>query len=112
MNEEIYMRPAEGFKSDEGHVWLLIRAINGMKQALKAWIDNLSAFLTRIRFTRGITDTCLFVKKHDNELILSSLTLMTFWLLQLVMMNCKPFRASWKKSATTIIMLTLITILV
>lgn len=55
---------AAGFENQEKpyHVYKLVKALFGLKQAPRAWHERLSSFFVQNGFTRGIMDTTLFKK--------------------------------------------------
>ena len=63
LNEEIYIMQPEGFVDTgyEDYVYLLIKAIYGLKQAAKAWHDVVNEFLISIRFKRSYADKFLYI---------------------------------------------------
>ncbi|GJV69162.1 retrovirus-related pol polyprotein from transposon TNT 1-94 [Tanacetum coccineum] len=55
LKEEVYVKQPPGFESNEfpNHVCKLDKALYGLKEALKAWYETLSTFLTEHKFVRG-----------------------------------------------------------
>lgn len=51
LDEGIYPEPVEGIASTNGQVWILLRALYGLKLASKAWYDNFTAFLLGLDFS-------------------------------------------------------------
>ena len=49
----------------------LKKALYGLKQAPRAWYDQLTQYLVSHGFTRGKVDQILFIKKEDDELIVT-----------------------------------------
>ncbi|KAG4975779.1 hypothetical protein JHK86_035253 [Glycine max] len=72
INEEVYVKQPLGFEDKERpcHVYKLIKAFYGLKQALIAWYERLSSFLVSNGFTRGITDPALFRKAQKGNLLI------------------------------------------
>ncbi|GJY91143.1 retrovirus-related pol polyprotein from transposon TNT 1-94 [Tanacetum coccineum] len=72
LKEEVYVKQPLGFESNEfpNHVCKLDKAFYGFKQALKAWYETLSTFLTEHKFVRGKIDNALFVYKSQTDVIL------------------------------------------
>ncbi|GJU17851.1 retrovirus-related pol polyprotein from transposon TNT 1-94 [Tanacetum coccineum] len=72
LKEEVYVQQPLGFESTEfpNHVYKLDKAFYGLKQALKACYETLSAFLTKTKFERGKIDNTLFVYKSKMDVIL------------------------------------------
>ena len=52
------------------HVYRLSKALQGLKQALRAWYERLWDFLIQKGFTIGKVDTILFTKKLDGEIFI------------------------------------------
>lgn len=74
MNEEIYVEQPEGFlkKGEENKVFLLKKALCGLKQALRAWYSLLEQHLSGLGFVKSINDATLFVKNDEAELLVVS----------------------------------------
>ncbi|GKB88494.1 retrovirus-related pol polyprotein from transposon TNT 1-94, partial [Tanacetum coccineum] len=55
LKEEVYVKQPPGFESNElpNHVCKLDKALYGHKQALRAWYETFSTFLTEHKFVRG-----------------------------------------------------------
>ena len=63
LNEEIYMEQPEGFvkKRQEGHVYRLLKAIYGFKQASQTWNEKLHKTLLTNGFRRTHSDAGVYV---------------------------------------------------
>jgi len=48
----------------------LKKALYGLKQAPRQWYERLSNFLLSKGFVRGAMDKTLFIRKHENDVIL------------------------------------------
>jgi hypothetical protein len=72
LKEEIYMRQPPGFASDN-KVCKLKKSIYGLKQAGRVWNHKINAFLTRQGFKRLKSDTCIYVLKREQDLIIMGL---------------------------------------
>ncbi|OWZ10286.1 Gag-pol Polyprotein [Phytophthora megakarya] len=72
LDEEIYLKPTEGYQSADGHVWRLLKALYGLKQALRSWYENRRIFLESQGFYQGEADYCLFSKgsMDDDDLMI------------------------------------------
>ncbi|KAI9909718.1 hypothetical protein PsorP6_015133 [Peronosclerospora sorghi] len=70
LQEEIYMELVEGYENDDGYVWLLKRALYGIKQASRSWYEKLRAYLISLGFQCGKADNCLFIKGADETLMI------------------------------------------
>ena len=51
------------------HVYMLNKALYGLRQAPRAWYDGLNKFLFENDFARENMDNNLFIKKKSNELL-------------------------------------------
>ena len=51
------------------HVFKLTKALYGLKQAPRAWYERLSSHLLQNGFTKGNVDTTLFIKRHENDIL-------------------------------------------
>eukprot|EP00954_Amorphochlora_amoebiformis_P005838 460476-Amorphochlora_amoeboformis.AAC.1 len=63
LEEEIYVKPPQGYPVKHGHVLKLNRACYGLKQSAKAWGDALRKFLTSIGYVPSPADPCLYYKE-------------------------------------------------
>ncbi|GJX04423.1 retrovirus-related pol polyprotein from transposon TNT 1-94 [Tanacetum coccineum] len=71
LKEDVYMCQTEGF-IDVDHpsrVYKLKKALYGLKQALRAWYDELSSFLLKNHFTKGIVDPTLFIRRFEDDIL-------------------------------------------
>ena len=62
LEEKIYVIPPEG-ACPKGHIWLLKKAVYGLKQASKAWYKTLESHLKTIGFTKSLIDGALYLSK-------------------------------------------------
>nr|GEW62142.1 hypothetical protein [Tanacetum cinerariifolium] len=72
LKEEVYANQPDGFV-DPYHpdkVYRLKKALYGIKQAPKAWYDELSNFLVFKGFSKGSIDLTLFITKHRGDILL------------------------------------------
>nr|GEU57477.1 retrovirus-related Pol polyprotein from transposon TNT 1-94 [Tanacetum cinerariifolium] len=72
LNEEVYINQPDGFV-DPYHpdkVYRLKKPLFGLKQALRAWYDELSNFLVSKGFSKGSIDPTLFITKHGEDILL------------------------------------------
>nr|GEY49790.1 retrovirus-related Pol polyprotein from transposon TNT 1-94 [Tanacetum cinerariifolium] len=70
--EEVYVNQPVGFV-DPYHpdqVYRLKKALYELKQAPRAWYDELSNFLVSKGFTKGSVDPTLFITKHRGDILL------------------------------------------
>ncbi|GJS23112.1 retrovirus-related pol polyprotein from transposon TNT 1-94 [Tanacetum coccineum] len=72
LKEEVYVAQPDGFV-DPDHpkkVYHLRKALCGLKQALRAWYDELSTFLISKGFTKGTIDPTLFTIRYEEDILL------------------------------------------
>jgi hypothetical protein len=68
LKETVFMQQPEGFEQGGNFreqlqlVWLLLKAIYGLKQAGREWNTLLDSFVRSLGFTRCSSDTCLYMK--------------------------------------------------
>ncbi|GJX33973.1 retrovirus-related pol polyprotein from transposon TNT 1-94 [Tanacetum coccineum] len=72
LKEEFYVSQPEGFSDPDHptHVYRLKKALYDLKQAPKAWSDTLSKFLLDNRFSKGVVDPTLFIRKTGKHTLL------------------------------------------
>ena len=72
IDREVYVAQPPGFEHKEfpNHVFKLTKALYGLRQAPRAWYERLSAFLLENQFQRGTTDTTLFIKASNDDILL------------------------------------------
>ncbi|GJZ85383.1 retrovirus-related pol polyprotein from transposon TNT 1-94 [Tanacetum coccineum] len=72
LKEEVYVNLPDRFV-DPYHpdqVYYLKKALHGLKQALRAWYEELSNFLVSKRFLKGSIDPTMFITKHGEDILL------------------------------------------
>ncbi|GJV75418.1 retrovirus-related pol polyprotein from transposon TNT 1-94 [Tanacetum coccineum] len=72
LNEEVYVNQPDGFV-DPHHpdkVYRLKKALYELKQAPRAWYDELSNFLVSKGFSKGSIDLTLFITKKGEDILL------------------------------------------
>nr|GEU29817.1 hypothetical protein [Tanacetum cinerariifolium] len=72
LKEEVYVAQPDGFV-DPDHpkkVYRLWKALSGLKQAPRAWYDELLKFLKSKSFTKGTIDPTLFTIRYGEDIIL------------------------------------------
>nr|GEW29585.1 retrovirus-related Pol polyprotein from transposon TNT 1-94 [Tanacetum cinerariifolium] len=72
LKEEVYVNQQDGFV-DPYHldkVYRLKKALYVLKQAPRAWYDELSNFLVSKGFSKGSIDPTLFITKHQEDILL------------------------------------------
>nr|GEU58384.1 copia protein [Tanacetum cinerariifolium] len=73
LKEDVYVCQPEGFIDADhpSHVFKLKKALYGLKQAPRAWYDELSLFLLQNHFFKGTIDLTLFIRRFDNNILVS-----------------------------------------
>lgn len=71
LKEEVFMSQPPGFQdpSKPTHVCHLRKALYGLKQAPRAWYSELKTYLTTIGFRNSLSDTSLFILKHNGDYV-------------------------------------------
>nr|GEU56729.1 retrovirus-related Pol polyprotein from transposon TNT 1-94 [Tanacetum cinerariifolium] len=72
LKEDVYVCQPEGFIDADhpSHVYKLKNALYGVKQAPRAWYDELSTFLLQNHFFKGTINPALFIRRfHDDILV-------------------------------------------
>ncbi|GJS95987.1 retrovirus-related pol polyprotein from transposon TNT 1-94 [Tanacetum coccineum] len=72
LKEEVHVNQPDGFV-DPYHpdqVYRLKKALYALKQAPRAWYDELSNFLVSKRFLKGSINPTLFITKHGEDILL------------------------------------------
>ena len=72
LNEDVYVEQPPGFQNHtmSHHVFKLDKTLYGLRQAPRAWYDNLSKFLFEHDFVIGIVDKTLFKFVKDSHILL------------------------------------------
>ncbi|GJW47873.1 retrovirus-related pol polyprotein from transposon TNT 1-94 [Tanacetum coccineum] len=65
LKEEVYISQPEGFvdQDNPSHVYMLKKAMYGLKLAPRVWYDMLSSFLISQHFSKAAVDPTLFTRK-------------------------------------------------
>nr|GEW02008.1 retrovirus-related Pol polyprotein from transposon TNT 1-94 [Tanacetum cinerariifolium] len=72
LKEDVYVCQPEGFIDVDhpSHVYKLKKALHGLKQAPRAWYEELSTFILQNHFFKGTIDPMLFIRRfHDDILV-------------------------------------------
>nr|GEZ19034.1 retrovirus-related Pol polyprotein from transposon TNT 1-94 [Tanacetum cinerariifolium] len=74
LKEDVYVCQPEGFINADhpSHVYKLKKALYGLKQAPRAWYDDLSTFLLQNHFFKGTIYPTLFIRRFDNDILVST----------------------------------------
>ncbi|KAM1537567.1 hypothetical protein ACFX10_002572 [Malus domestica] len=72
LQKEVYMQQPQGFidTSYLSHVCKLVKSLYGLKQAPRVWNSKFTSYLTVMEFHASASDTSLFVKKDDSDIII------------------------------------------
>ena len=72
LEEEVYIKKPEGFQLNNkgNYVGKLKKALNGIKQAPRAWYERLDSYLQLQNFKRGSTDINLYRKMVGDSMII------------------------------------------
>ena len=75
LQEEIYVEQLEGFiiPGQEEKVYLLKKAMYGLKQPPRGWYNNMDGHLLSQGFEKSLGESTLYVKKLDSNLVIVSL---------------------------------------
>nr|GEW61533.1 retrovirus-related Pol polyprotein from transposon TNT 1-94 [Tanacetum cinerariifolium] len=71
LKEDVYVCQPEGFIDVDypSHVYKLNKALYSLKQAPRAWYDELSTFLLQNRFSKGTIDLTLFTRRFNDDIL-------------------------------------------
>nr|GEY86316.1 retrovirus-related Pol polyprotein from transposon TNT 1-94 [Tanacetum cinerariifolium] len=71
LKEDVYVCQPEGFIDADhpSHVYKLKKALRGLKQASRAWYDEMSTFLLQNGFSKDTIDPMLFTRRFDNDIL-------------------------------------------
>ncbi|XP_048434594.1 uncharacterized mitochondrial protein AtMg00810-like [Pyrus x bretschneideri] len=71
LEEEVYMKQPQGFVDPTcpNHVCKLVKSLYGLKQAPRAWNSKFTNYLPAIGFKSSLSDSSLFVKMDDGDLV-------------------------------------------
>ncbi|XP_039165831.1 SNF2 domain-containing protein CLASSY 3-like [Eucalyptus grandis] len=75
LKEEIYVEQLEGFVTldQEEKVYLLRKALYGLRQAPRAWYSKMDEHLLGLGFKKSLSESTLYVKKLVSDLMMVSL---------------------------------------
>nr|GEV19232.1 hypothetical protein [Tanacetum cinerariifolium] len=76
INEEVYVSQPLGFIDPKfpKKVYKVVKALYGLHQAPRDWYDTLSTFFVKSRYRRGIIDKSMFIRKDQNDIMLTAST--------------------------------------
>ena len=64
LEEDVYVKPPPGHP-DHGKIWKLNKALNGLKQASRAWFQHLKSILLKMGMTISHADESLYIFKAE-----------------------------------------------
>nr|GEW31497.1 hypothetical protein [Tanacetum cinerariifolium] len=72
IKEEVYLCQPLGFKDPDypDKVYKVVKALYGLRQALRAWYETLANYLLKNGFQIGKIDQTLFIKKQKRDILL------------------------------------------
>nr|GEZ30199.1 retrovirus-related Pol polyprotein from transposon TNT 1-94 [Tanacetum cinerariifolium] len=72
LKEDVYVCQPEGFidVNHPSHVFRLKKALYGLKEAPRAWYNELSTFLLQNHFFKGNIDPTLFIRRFHDDILL------------------------------------------
>ena len=70
LDVDIFIKPPEGYTNDQNIVWKLNKGLYGLKQSSRLWNTLLDKFLCNNKFTRSMTDNCLYTYFENGKSIL------------------------------------------
>jgi len=72
LQEEIYLEPPEGSAIPADKVLRLKKSLYGLKQSPRCFNEKLSNWLTSQGFSASKADSCLFIRRRGQSLLLIS----------------------------------------
>nr|GEV89443.1 retrovirus-related Pol polyprotein from transposon TNT 1-94 [Tanacetum cinerariifolium] len=77
LKEDVYVCQPEGFIDADypSHVYKLKKALYVLKQASRAWYNELSTFLLQNGFSKGTIDPTLFTRRFDDDILVVQVNL-------------------------------------
>lgn len=73
LKEEIYMKPPEGYSSNDGKVCKLKRSLYGLKQAPRCWNSTITEHILKLGFEQSKDDPCLFKRGEGKDKLIIAL---------------------------------------
>ena len=70
LEETIYMQQPEGFVEDNTKVCLLKKSLYGLKQSPRQWYRRFDEFLIKAGFVRSNYDSCVYMMRRNEKVIL------------------------------------------
>jgi Reverse transcriptase (RNA-dependent DNA polymerase) len=73
LDEKIFMMQPLEYNDGTGRVCQLLRPLYGLKQAGRAWNEELNQTFSKMDFTRLYSDQCVFIRHTDQDLLITSI---------------------------------------
>ncbi|TPX75689.1 DNA-directed DNA polymerase [Chytriomyces confervae] len=73
LDTPIYMLPPDGYNADPTKIWLLNKAIYGLKQAGRVWFYRLTSYLKAKGYQQSRADPCVFFQHSDSDSVILSI---------------------------------------
>jgi hypothetical protein len=72
IEEEVYIEQTKGFEVEyrKTHVFMLKKALYGLRQSPRAWYRRIGSFLTSLGFTKSKVDSNLYFKVMNDESVI------------------------------------------
>ncbi|KAG8934904.1 hypothetical protein FRC01_012953 [Tulasnella sp. 417] len=67
LEEEMYMKPPQGFQHDDGKVWKLQKSLYGLQSSPKCWHNKLTKSFTDFQLVRSTTDFSVYIGCHSKD---------------------------------------------
>lgn len=72
LKETIFMAQPPDYDDDTGRVSLLLKPLYGLKQAGRAWNEELNQSFFEMKFIRLFSDQCVYIRHQEHDLVLAS----------------------------------------
>jgi transposase InsO family protein len=72
LEEIIFMMQPPEYDDGSGRVCQLLKPLYGLKQAGRAWNDELNQTFHKMNFTRLFSDQCVYIRHTDHDLLITS----------------------------------------
>jgi hypothetical protein len=75
LQEEVFVEQPKCFQDPHHshHVYKLKKALDGLKQAPRAWYEHLTTYLLAKGFTRGQADRTLFIRQQGTHKLIAQI---------------------------------------
>ena len=72
LEEVIFMLQPPEYDDGTGRVWQLLKPLYGLKQAGRAWNEELNQTFLKMNFTWLFSDQCIYIRHTDHDLLITS----------------------------------------